>query len=63
MGVLHHKTRCAQCGAKNDDVQLCRICGLVLPMRIDPKALNFEALIDQELASWRVIAEHPVMGE
>jgi len=60
---LRHKIRCAQCGAKNDDVQQCRICGFVLPELVNPKALNFEAIIDQELASWRGMSEHPMYGK
>jgi hypothetical protein len=57
----HQRLRCPQCGAKNDDVELCRICGLALPAADDPHAPTFEDAVNDELASWAVIAEDPVM--
>lgn len=52
--------RCPQCGAKNDDVQMCRICGLSLPGAAAIRnrgpgdgAPGFKETVELERAAWR----------
>lgn len=54
------KVRCPQCGAKNEDVEMCRICGISLPGAVAIRnrgpgadSPGFKETIEVERAAWR----------
>ena len=57
------KVRCPQCGAKNDDIEMCRICGLSLPnapeirTRAGADGPAFKETVESERAAWREYSE------
>jgi hypothetical protein len=57
------KVRCPQCGAKNDDVEMCRICGMSLPNaaairnRAGEGMMGFNESVEHERAAWRDYSE------
>lgn len=57
------KVRCPQCGAKNDDVAMCRICGMSLPnaaeirSRVGADGPAFKENVESERAAWREYTE------
>jgi hypothetical protein len=57
------KVRCPQCGAKNDDIEMCRICGLSLPnaaeirTRAGAEGPAFKESVESERAAWREYSE------
>jgi len=57
------KVRCPQCGAKNDDVVMCRICGMSLPnaaqirSRAGEGGPAFKENVEHERAAWRDYTE------
>jgi hypothetical protein len=57
------KVRCPQCGAKNDDIEMCRICGLSLPnaaeirTKAGAEGPAFKDAVESERAAWREYSE------